>query len=109
MLKRPRHEGDYADRGLDCQEALESEVLSLIDRAMSSGWTEAEALAAKLAAGPTLGLGLTKRLIQEAATNDLDTHLDRERDCQREAGRSDDYAEGVTAFLEKRPASFRGK
>ncbi|NVK60877.1 MAG: 2-(1,2-epoxy-1,2-dihydrophenyl)acetyl-CoA isomerase [Rhodobacteraceae bacterium] len=70
---------------------------------------EAEALAAKLAAGPTLGLGLTKRLIQEAATNDLDTHLDRERDCQREAGRSDDYAEGVTAFLEKRPASFRGK
>lgn len=46
MLKRPRHEGDYADRGLDCQEALESEVLSLIDRAMSSGWTEAEALAA---------------------------------------------------------------
>lgn len=70
---------------------------------------EAEALAAKLAAGPTLGLGLTKRLIQEAATNDLDTHLDRERDGQREAGRSDDYAEGVTAFLEKRPASFRGK
>ena len=71
--------------------------------------SEAEALTAKLAAGPTLGLGLTKRLIQEAATNELDTHLDRERDSQREAGRSDDYAEGVTAFLEKRPASFRGK
>lgn len=70
---------------------------------------EAGALAAKLAAGPTLGLGLTKQLIQEAATNDLDTHLDRERDCQREAGFSDDYAEGVAAFLEKRSARFQGR
>ncbi|WCR10516.1 2-(1,2-epoxy-1,2-dihydrophenyl)acetyl-CoA isomerase [Paracoccus stylophorae] len=69
---------------------------------------QATELAEKLAAGPTLGLGLTKQLIQEAATSDLDSHLDRERDCQRQAGRSDDYAEGVTAFLEKRPAQFRG-
>ncbi|MBN2739759.1 MAG: 2-(1,2-epoxy-1,2-dihydrophenyl)acetyl-CoA isomerase [Rhodobacteraceae bacterium] len=71
--------------------------------------TEALAIANKLASGPTKGLGLTKRLIQEAATSDLDTHLDRERDCQREAGFTDDYAEGVTAFLEKRPANFTGR
>lgn len=70
---------------------------------------EAISLAEKLAAGPTLGLGLTKRLIQEAAANDLDSQLDRERDCQREAGLSEDYAEGVTAFLEKREAEFRGR
>ena len=70
---------------------------------------EAGALAASLAAGPTLGLGLTKRLIQQAATNTLDEQLDLERDCQQQAGRSADYAEGVTAFLEKRPAMFRGK
>lgn len=69
----------------------------------------ATALARKLAAGPTLGLGLTKRLIHAAATNDLDAQLDLERDCQREAGRSADYAEGVTAFLEKRAPVFLGK
>ncbi len=69
---------------------------------------EAEAVAEKLAAGPTVGLGLTKRLIQAAAANSLDEHLDMERDCQRLAGRTNDYAEGVTAFLEKRPAKFQG-
>ena len=70
---------------------------------------EAGALAKSLAAGPTLGLGLTKRLIQAAATNSLDAQLDMERDCQRQAGRSADYAEGVTAFLEKRRPEFRGQ
>jgi 2-(1,2-epoxy-1,2-dihydrophenyl)acetyl-CoA isomerase len=70
---------------------------------------EATAIAEKLAAGPTVGLGLTKRLIQAAANQDLDSHLDMERDCQRTAGFTDDYAEGVTAFLEKRPANFRGE
>lgn len=70
---------------------------------------QAQALAAQLAAGPTLGLGLTKRLIQEAATNSLDRQLDAERDAQAQAGRSADYAEGVTAFLEKRAAWFTGR
>ncbi|MGO1068821.1 2-(1,2-epoxy-1,2-dihydrophenyl)acetyl-CoA isomerase PaaG [Lysobacter sp. CA199] len=70
---------------------------------------EAQALAASLASGPTLGLGLTKRLIHASATNSLEEQLDAERDCQRIAGRSGDYAEGVTAFLEKRAAKFHGQ
>ena len=70
---------------------------------------EARQLALSLAVGPTLGLGLTKHLIQTAGTNSVDQQLDLERDCQRIAGRSADYAEGVTAFLEKRKAEFEGK
>lgn len=70
---------------------------------------EATALAARLAEGPTLGLGLTKRAIQAAATNDMDAQLDMEQKLQRQAGFSEDYAEGVAAFLDKRKPDFRGK
>lgn len=70
---------------------------------------EATAIATRLAAGPTRGLGLTKRAIQAAATNSLDAQLDLERDLQGEAGRTDDYAEGVVAFLDKRAPEFTGK
>ena len=70
---------------------------------------EAGAMARNLAAGATLGLGMTKRLIQAAAANTLDQQLDMERDCQRIAGRSADYAEGVSAFLDKRKPEFKGK
>lgn len=70
---------------------------------------EAGKLAASLAAGPTIGLGLTKQAIQAASTNSLDAQLDLERDLQREAGRTPDYAEGVAAFIEKRAAAFTGR
>ncbi|HVM77944.1 MAG TPA: 2-(1,2-epoxy-1,2-dihydrophenyl)acetyl-CoA isomerase PaaG [Stellaceae bacterium] len=70
--------------------------------------TEARALAQRLAQGPTKGLGLIKRALNRSARNDLDTQLDLERDTQREAGRSEDYREGITAFLEKRAPQFKG-
>ena len=70
---------------------------------------EAAALAQRLADGPTKGLGMTKRAIQAAATNTLDQQLDLERDLQREAGHSADYAEGVAAFLAKRKPEFKGQ
>jgi len=70
---------------------------------------EATALAEGFAKGPTHAYALTKKAIQAAGTNSLDEQLDLERELQREAGRSDDYREGVTAFLEKRAPAFTGK
>ena len=70
---------------------------------------EAIALAERLARGPTHSYGLAKRAIQAAAANSLDAQLDLERELQREAGQSDDYKEGVSAFLEKRKPVFTGK
>jgi 2-(1,2-epoxy-1,2-dihydrophenyl)acetyl-CoA isomerase len=70
---------------------------------------ETNALARQFAAGPTRGLGLTKQSIQAAGTNSYDAQLDHERDTQRVAGRTADYAEGVTAFLDKRKPDFRGQ
>ena len=62
---------------------------------------EAQALARKLAAGPTKGYGLVKRAIYASAHNSLDAQLDLERDLQREAGFSEDYRKGVAEFLKK--------
>ncbi len=70
---------------------------------------EATTMVETFANGPTVGYSLTKQAIQAAPTNDLDTHLDLERDLQRQAGRTPDYAEGVAAFLGKRPAKFTGR
>ena len=47
--------------------------------------------------------------LNASAASTLDEQLDLERDLQREAGRTEDYREGVRAFLEKRPAVFRGR
>ena len=69
----------------------------------------ATTLARQLAAMPTRGLALTKRLLNASAANGLDAQLDLEEECQREAGKTEDYAEGVRAFLEKRKPSYTGR
>lgn len=66
-------------------------------------------LAKRLAAMPTRGLGLTKRGFNAGLSNDLDTHLVLEEELQREAGETEDYAEGVRAFMEKRKPTFQGR
>ena len=70
---------------------------------------EVDALAQRFAAGPTRGLARIKTMIRESWGQSLDSELDRQRDAMRELGFSDDYREGVAAFMEKRPPNFTGR
>jgi len=66
-------------------------------------------VAKKLAALPTIGLGLTKRALNNSITNDLTAQLALEDELQTAAGKTYDYNEGVAAFLEKRKPKFKGE
>ena len=83
----------------------------LINRVVADDAVEAEAasLAASLAAGPTVALGLIRRAAWAALSSDLETQLGLERGLQKQAGLAEDCREGVSAFLEKRAARFSGR
>lgn len=70
---------------------------------------EANALVEKFAKAPTRGLAEIKRAIRTAFARTLDEQLDLERDLQRMLGRTDDYREGVDAFLNKEKPQFKGR
>lgn len=70
---------------------------------------ETTALAIKLAAMPTTGLAYTKKLLNGSNANTLEQQLDLERDFQQAACHTQDYQEGVSAFLNKRKPVFTGK
>ena len=83
--------------------------LELLAFAQAHGATEAEHLAARLASGAPVALANLKRLVRDAADNDLHTHLDLESRLFQQCAATSDFTEGVTAFLGKREAKFTGR
>ena len=111
----PRLVGDARARGLALlAEDLPAEKAArwgLIWRAVDDEtfMQEATRLCEHFAQAPTQSLALIKRALNASPGNSLDAQLDLERDLQREASLTPDYAEGVRAFMEKRKPNFTGR
>jgi 2-(1,2-epoxy-1,2-dihydrophenyl)acetyl-CoA isomerase len=91
--------------------AKEAEEMGMIYKSFPDEVAEEETLkvAHILSNMPTQALGYTKRAFNQGASNSLDEQLELEGKLQTASGQSHDYQEGVSAFLEKRPAKFTGK
>lgn len=91
--------------------AQEAERLGMIYKYVPSESFEetVQKLATKLAHMPTKALGMIKELLNSSMTNTLEAQLAMESKYQIEAAQSDDYAEGVAAFIEKRKPNFKGQ
>lgn len=93
---------------LPAEKALEWGLVNRVvdDAALAE---ETRKLAQEIAGGPTVALSLIRRLYWESETNSFEEQLDREQQFQRIAGSSEDFKEGIGAFLQKRPAQFKGR
>jgi len=91
--------------------AAEAHAWGLVSEVVEADALPARAaeLAAHLADLPTRGIGMTKRLFDAAPTASLEDQLEREAQLQSAATKTEDFREGVAAFLEKRPPKFRGR
>src|SRR5919198_4193121 len=95
-------------RRLSAEEALEWGLVSeVVEPTVLE--TRAAEVAGELAALPTRAIGMTKRLLERAPTATLEDQLEWEAQLQAVATRTEDFREGVAAFLEKRPPSFQGR
>jgi len=94
----------------DVTGASEAAAMGMINAAVPDGdlMPTALALAEKLAQLPTAAIGRTKKLLEASANNDYAMQLDLEREIQIESGQTEDFKEGVTAFIEKRSPRFSG-
>ena len=97
----------FTDRSLTAREALD---WGLVTRVVADAELEnaTEELARQLAAGPTLAFALAKRLFHESYTSGLETQMERESQAIAASSLTEDWATATKAFLEKRPARFKG-
>ena len=89
--------------------ALEAKAMGMVWDVADDSVDAAKKMAERLAAMPTKALIATRHLLRNAHTHSLDEQLDLERDVQSRLGFTHDYIEGVSAFLQKRPAQFKGE
>jgi 2-(1,2-epoxy-1,2-dihydrophenyl)acetyl-CoA isomerase len=91
--------------------AAEAQAWGLVTEVVEAGRLPARAaeFAAELAAVPTKGWAMTKRLFEGATSATLEEQLEREAQLQTAATQTEDFREGVAAFYEKRPPQFRGR
>ena len=98
----------YIGDPIDADEALR---LGLVNRVLPDAELEKEtqALAQRLAQGPTLALARAKELVHSSLSESLETQLENERDLLGLSTLSEDFHEGVQAFIEKREPKFKGR
>lgn len=92
---------------VSAQQALEMGMINAVTPD-SELMSRAMAMAERLAAAPTAAIAQIKQLLEASAVSDQETQLELERKAQIESGKTKDFIEGVSAFLEKRPPRFVG-
>lgn len=99
----------FLNRNLNSEEALRFNLVSRVIKTEKSLLDEVKKIAVKLSRGPPIAFANAKKLINDSYNNNLEKHLDFEAENIKISAGTEDFKEGVKAFLEKRKPNFQGK